>query len=76
MLTYGHIIIFRNDCFVVAIHHFVNLIILPNTMMEQKGKGCKVIRTIEAFEHTKIQEVPSYVAITEKNEKQYVQRFK
>ena len=45
-------------------------------MMEQKGKGYKVIRTIEAFEHTKIQEVPSYVAITEKNEKQYVQRFK
>ena len=37
--------------------------------MEQKGKGYKVVRTIEAFEHTKMQEVTSYVAITEKNEK-------
>ena len=44
--------------------------------MEQKGKGYQVIRTIQAFEHTKIQEVTSCVAITEKNEKQYVQGFK
>ena len=40
-------------------------------MTEQIGKGCQGIRSIEVFE-LKIKDVTLNVAITEKNEKQYI----
>ena len=46
------------------------LIISPIIMTEQKGLGYQGIRSIEVFQ-SKIKEVTSNVAITEKDEKQY-----
>ena len=46
------------------------LIISPIIMTEQKGLGYQGVRSIEVFQ-SKIKEVTSNVAITEKDEKQY-----
>ena len=48
----------------------LRLIISPIIMTEQKGLGYQGIRSIEVFQ-SKIKEVTSNVAITEKDEKQY-----
>ena len=41
-------------------------------MMKQKGRGTKELEQFMKHLSTKIQEVTSNVAVTEKNEKQYV----
>ena len=59
--------------FIVAIHHFTISIRLycPIFNEGQKRKEHQVIRTIKTSEY-EIEEMTSNVAITEKNEKQYV----
>ena len=55
--------------------HDFHMIMSSNIMMERKGKGYQLTKTIRINLIMKIQEVTSNVDITNKNEKQYVRQI-